>query len=117
MLIRPVLVLLLSIFCAPICFANNSEPNTFDLTLRSDAAISITQFGDGGDRILWIPSEHGINKEKHYDLLSSLAKLHHEIWLTETHESYFIPSGRSSYTKIPVDDIAELILFKKEVLI
>lgn len=110
MLIRPILVFLLSIACIQISFAsNNTEPKVFDLTLTSDAAISITQFGNDGDRILWIPSEYGINKERHYDLLNALSKLQYEIWLAETHESYFIPTGRSSYTEIPVDDISELI--------
>ena len=63
--------------------SNNIEPKVFDLTLTSDAAISITQFGNDGDRILWIPSEYGINKERHYDLLNALSKLQYEIWLLE----------------------------------
>jgi thiol-disulfide isomerase/thioredoxin len=109
MLTRPILVFLLSLSCIQLSLANNSEPNTFDLTLTSDEAISIKKFGNDGDRILWIPSEHGINKTRHFDLLSALSKLQFEVWLTEPHESYFIPPGRSSYTKIPVNDISELI--------
>ncbi|RKZ67517.1 MAG: hypothetical protein DRQ44_05540 [Gammaproteobacteria bacterium] len=90
-------------------FADVTVPEYIELTLNENTAISITKFGESGDRILWIPTEYGINKEKHYDLLTSLSGFKHEVWLANLHESYFIPSGRSSYTKVPVDDIAELI--------
>jgi thiol-disulfide isomerase/thioredoxin len=89
--------------------AANAEPTHFDLQLDDDTEISITKFGKDGDRVLWIPSEHGVNNKKHYNILSSLAALQHEVWLAELHDSYFIPAGRSSYTKIPVDDIIRLI--------
>lgn len=90
-------------------FAANVEAEHFDLQLNDDTEISITKFGKDGDRVLWIPSEYGVNKNKHYSILRSLAALQHEVWLAELHESYFIPAGRSSYTKIPVDDISRLI--------
>ena len=89
--------------------AANAEPTHFDLQLNDETEISITTFGKDGDRVLWIPSEHGVNNKKHYNILSSLAALQHEVWLAELHDSYFIPAGRSSYTKIPVDDIIRLI--------
>ena len=89
--------------------AENVEIEHFDLPLNDNTEISITRFGNDGDRILWIPSEHGIRKQKHYRIMSALADLGYEVWLAELHESYFIPAGRSSYTKIPVDDIASLI--------
>jgi thiol-disulfide isomerase/thioredoxin len=106
---RFILVLLLTGAYLHDSFAGNKQAEDFELTLSSEAAIGITRFGEGGDRILWIPSEHGINKERHYELLEALAEQHYEVWLAATHESYFIPAGRSSYTRIPVDDIAELI--------
>lgn len=109
MLNRNVLAFLISITCIQISFAVNAEPEHFDLPLNEDSEISITKFGDEGDRILWIPSEYGINKKKHYPILNSLAELQHEVWLAEIHESYFIPAGRSSYTEVPVDDISRLI--------
>jgi len=109
MLKRNVLAFLISITCIQISFAVNAEPEHFDLPLNEDSEISITKFGDEGDRILWIPSEYGINKKKHYPILNSLAELQHEVWLAEIHESYFIPAGRSSYTEVPVDDISRLI--------
>lgn len=89
--------------------AANAEPTHFDLQLNDETEVSITKFGKDGDRVLWIPSEHGVNKKKHYSILTSLAALQHEVWLAELHDSYFIPAGRSSYTKIPVDDITRLI--------
>ena len=110
-----IFVLLFTISFIQTSLANSAEPDTFELTLASEAAISITRFGTGDNdtenkpRVLWIPSEHGINIERHYELLNALSKLQHEVWLAELHDSYFIPPGRSSYTKIPVDDISALI--------
>jgi len=106
---RFILFLVLTGTCVHGSFAGNTPAKDFELALSSETTISITQFGAGGDRILWIPSEHGINRERHYELLEALAEQHYEVWLAATHESYFIPAGRSSYTRIPVDDIAELI--------
>ena len=85
MLKRNVLAFLISITCIQISFAVNAEPEHFDLPLNEDSEISITKFGDEGDRILWIPSEYGINKKKHYPILNSLAELQHEVWLAEIH--------------------------------
>ena len=90
-------------------FAASTEPERFDLQLNEDTEVSIARFGEDGDRILWLPSEYGTHGPNHHDLLSSLATLHHEVWLAELHESYFIPAGRSSYTQIPVEDITSLI--------
>jgi thiol-disulfide isomerase/thioredoxin len=106
---RFILIFLLSINCIEAGHADDKKPEHFDLPLNDDTAISIVKFGDHGDRVLWIHSEYGINKIKHYQLSSSLAGFQHEVWLAEIHESYFIPAGRSSYSEIPVTDIAELI--------
>jgi thiol-disulfide isomerase/thioredoxin len=109
MLSTAILSFLLFITCMQTSLAENTEIEHLDLSLDDETEISIAKFGNDGDRILWIPSEHGIRKQKHYSILSSLAELRYEVWLAELHESYFIPAGRSSYTKIPVDDIASLI--------
>jgi len=90
-------------------FAGIAEPEYLELALNEETSISIAQYGNAENRILWFSSEYGINKEKHDNLLNALAELKHEVWLPELHESYFIPSGRSSYTKIPIDDMASLI--------
>ncbi|MBT8133571.1 MAG: TlpA family protein disulfide reductase [Gammaproteobacteria bacterium] len=100
---------LLFVICMQTSHAENTEVGHFELPLNEDTDVSITKFGNGGDRILWIPSEYGIRKQKHYSILESLAALKHEVWLAELHDSYFIPAGRSSYTEIPVDDISSLI--------
>ena len=109
MLSRTILTFLFFITCIQNSLADNAEAQHFDLQLNDDTEISITKFGNDGDRILWIPSEYGIRKQEHYSILSALADLRHEVWLAELHESYFIPAGRSSYTKIPVHDISSLI--------
>lgn len=109
MLHRLLLVLLLSISYSLPSDADITEPQSFDLTLSTEEIISITRFGNHGDRILWIPSEYGVNKERHFKLLRSLSELDHEVWLVNPHESYFIPPGRSSYSRIPLEDIAEVI--------
>mgnify|MGYP000297568692 FL=1 len=109
MLNNAILALLFSISFIQTSLADNIESDTFELSLSDGAAISVTRFGTDGNRVLWIPSEHGINVERHYELLNNVAKLPHEVWLAELHDSYFITSGRSSYTRIPVDDISELI--------
>ncbi|MCG6937387.1 MAG: TlpA family protein disulfide reductase [Gammaproteobacteria bacterium] len=109
MLRRFMPLLLLAIAFSQPGHTDSAEPQSLDLTLSNDEIISITRFGNQGDRILWIPSEYGVNKERHFKLLRSLSELHYEVWLVNLHESYFIPPGRSSYTRIPAEDIAELI--------
>jgi thiol-disulfide isomerase/thioredoxin len=90
-------------------FTAASEPASFDLQVNEDTEVSITKFGNGGDRILWMPSEYGVSGQNLYDILRPLAALEYEVWLAQLHESYFIPTGRSSYTGIPVADMASLI--------
>jgi len=106
---RFILVLLLAGTYVQHSFAGDNQSDDFELAVGSETAISITRFGEDGDRVLWIPSERGINRERHHELLKALAEQHYEVWLAAIHESYFLPSGRSSYTRVPVDDIAELI--------
>ena len=95
-----------------ICVLTESlaEPIHTEITLDSDYDISISQAGSTGDRILWLPSEFGLNRERHYWMVETLANLDHEVWLAELHSSYFLSPGRTSYTEIPVEDIADLII-------
>jgi len=106
---RCFLAILFSLSWLQNSYADNVLREELELSLSSEAEITITKFGDGGSRVLWIPSEYGFNENKHYALAEALSKQQHEVWLTRLHESYFIPPGRSSYTKIPVGDVAELI--------
>jgi len=109
MLNRFKLTVVLVFICSHHALADDVITQEFDLSLSDDAELTITQFGSGGDRILWIPSEYGINTGRHYELIGGLSNRQFEIWLARTHESYFVPRGRSSYTKIPVGDISNLI--------
>jgi len=106
---RFILILLLTGACVQHSFAGDNQTDEFELTVGNDTAISITRFGEDGNRVLWLPSERGINRERHHELLKALAEQHYEVWLAAIHESYFLPAGRSSYTRVPVDDIAKLI--------
>ena len=99
-------ICLVSFFTIGTSFA---EPIHTDLTLESDTDISLSITGESGDRVLWIPSEYGLNKPRHYWLIETLASKGLEVWLAELHSSYFVSPGRNSYTEIPVDDIADLI--------
>ena len=102
---------LLSVCLLSVCILNDSlaEPVPTELTLDSDTDISLAIAGDSGDRVLWIPSEYGLNTPRHYWLIETLAESGHEVWLAELHSSYFVSPGRNSYTEIPIDDIADLI--------
>ena len=109
--LRLLSVNLVSVCLIPVGMAGESmaDPVHSELTLDSDNEISLSIAGDSGDRVLWIPSEYGLNKARHYWLVETLAKAGHEVWLAELHSSYFVSPGRNSYTEIPVDDIADLI--------
>lgn len=107
-ILRVVLIVILSFSCLHVAIADGIEAEYFELAIDDETSISISKFGNGGDRILWIPTEYGI-QQRHEDLLSALAALRHEVWLSELHESYFVPGGRKSYTEIPVDDLSRLI--------
>jgi len=99
----------------------NASLKIIELELNENTTVSIRTFAknpgnnlgdnpgnDPGARILWLPSEFGI-QPAHDTLLSALSQQGFEVWLSELHDSYFLPSGRKSYTKIPPDEIAELI--------
>ena len=107
MMMKNLLFALLSI-----CVLTESiaEPIQTEITLESDNDISISQAGGTGDRVLWIPSEFGLNRERHDWMIEKLANLGHEVWLAELHTSYFLSPGRTSYTEVPVEDIADLII-------
>ena len=86
----------------------NANTRSVELEISENTIITIRAFGDKGPRILWLPTEYG-TRPAHETLLTSLADNNSEVWLSELHDSYFLPRGRKSYTKIPPDEIAELI--------
>lgn len=108
MLIRTLLIFILSISCSRMSYADETKPEYFELPLNDETSISITKFGNNGDRLLWLPSEFGI-QQRHQALMTALSDLGHEVWLADLHASYFVPFGRKAYTTIPVEDISSLI--------
>ncbi|MCP4333014.1 MAG: TlpA family protein disulfide reductase [Gammaproteobacteria bacterium] len=71
--------------------------------------IEIKRFsGNGAARMLWLPSERGLNAE-HSRLAAALARLGHEVWLADLHDAYFEQPGRNSIGLFPLDDIVEII--------
>lgn len=80
-----------------------------DVELDSGAVITTERFGSGPARILWLPGEYGMEGGNTRELAKQVAGDDLEVWLVDLHTSYFLPPGRSSYEKIPVDDIRELI--------
>lgn len=103
----PFLVLLLLL--ATTTHANTQADETFDLTLSDGTDISIARFGNSDQRILWLPSEQGLESANAYPLAHSIAAQGMEIWLADLHSSFFLTPGRTSLNEIPPAAIAELI--------
>lgn len=93
---------------APLSHAN--EPDALlEITVSADTSISIARFGNSGQRVLWLPSEQGLDSNKAYPLAQRMAEQGMEIWLADLHGSYFISPGRTSLDDIPAAAIADLI--------
>ena len=79
------------------------------LDLSAGQEIEIKRFsGNGASRMLWLPSERGLNAE-HSRHAEALARLGHEVWLADLHDAYFQQPGRDSIGQFPLDDIVEII--------
>lgn len=92
----------------PLSHAN--EPDALlEITVSADTSISIARFGNSGQRVLWLPSEQGLDSSKAYPLAQRMAAQGMEIWLADLHASYFIIPGRTSLDDIPAAAIADLI--------
>lgn len=102
------LIVILSSSMLRICIADERVPGSIEVDIDDETIINIARYGDDGDRILWIPTEFGI-QQRHDELVRTVSDLGYEVWLSELHDSYFVPTGRKSYTGIPPDDIATLI--------
>jgi thiol-disulfide isomerase/thioredoxin len=89
----------------------NPAPAAEDLplVLPSGQDIEIQRFpGNGLARMLWLPSERGLNSE-HERHAAALAQLGHEVWLADLHDAYFRQPGRASIGQFPLEDIVEII--------
>ena len=106
--IRAGLIGLIACLLASINSASATE-DTLRLDLSGGQEIEIKRFsGNGGPRMLWLPSERGLNAE-HPRHAEALAKLGHEVWLADLHDAYFQQPGRASLGQFPLDDIIEVI--------
>lgn len=55
----------------------------FMLALEGGTAVPIERFGAGGDRILWLPSEEGIQGRPERALATALAEQGLDVWLVD----------------------------------
>ncbi len=79
------------------------------LELANGSELTVEQFGDGKERILWLPSEFGFFGEAERQHAVQLAAYGYSVWLVDLHGNYFIPAGRSSLDAIPRADMHALI--------
>jgi thiol-disulfide isomerase/thioredoxin len=102
------------LFGLVVCLLTSINPasaieDTLRLDLSGGQEIEIKRFsGNGGPRMLWLPSERGLMAE-HPRHAEALAKLGHEVWLADLHDAYFQQPGRASIAQFPLDDIVEVI--------
>ena len=70
--------------------------------------------GDTG--VLWLPSGFGLQPPQHA-LARSLADRGFEVWLTDLHTTYMVPTGRESIDAFRAEDLShliDLILLRKQ---
>jgi thiol-disulfide isomerase/thioredoxin len=100
------------LLCAGLMLGLTALPlsaNRLNLVLHSGIELGIEQFGDGADRLLWIPSEFSRHTQRERALLQALADRGDQVWWLNLHSDYFIPPGRNSYDELSMDDLNELI--------
>ncbi len=79
------------------------------LSLTSGNEITVEQFGTAENRLIWLPSESGLNGEPERQHARKLAAAGYSVWVVDLHNSYFITPGQSSLKAIPRGDLVELI--------
>lgn len=79
--------------------------------VNSGTEISVSLFKTENPKavILWIPTEYGIHGREHATA-EELNKMGIEVWLVDLHSTYFMPTGRRSYSNIKTKDITDLII-------
>jgi thiol-disulfide isomerase/thioredoxin len=94
------------LFGLVVCFAATLSPasaaqDLLRLDLSTGQEIEIKRFsGTGGPRMLWLPTERGLNAE-HPRHAEALSQLGHEVWLADLHDAYFQQPGRTSIRQFP----------------
>jgi len=79
------------------------------LVLTSGNEITVEQIGTGEERLLWLPSELGLNGEPERQHARKLAAAGYSVWVVDLHNSYFLTPGQNSLEAIPRGDLVELI--------
>lgn len=88
--------------------ALGAQGEELSLALSSGNEISVEQIGSGEERLLWLPSELGLNGEPERQHARKLAAYGYSVWLVDLHNSYFIIPGQDSLDEIPRSDLVEL---------
>jgi thiol-disulfide isomerase/thioredoxin len=79
------------------------------IALPSATEVEVSVYeGQGAATIFWLPSERGFNAA-YREHAQALAGLGHPVWLVDLHETYFVPTGRASIGRFPLDDIVAII--------
>ena len=87
----------------------SAEEDLLQLEVSAGQEIEVLRFtGDNAATILWLPSERGLSSA-HQLHARALARLGHEVWLADLHDTYFVNPGRNSIRQFPLEDIVALI--------
>ncbi len=78
------------------------------LALPSAPDFALERFGQGGDLLLWLPSQRGFGKA-HRTHAQKLAATGYEVWLADLHDAYFVEPGRRSIESFPLEDVVALV--------
>ncbi len=85
--------------------ADLAEP----LLLDTGAEIPVERYsGKGNTRVLWLPPEDGLHPRE-LALARELAATGPSVWAADLHTAYFLPPGRTSLERVPVEDVVALI--------
>ncbi len=81
----------------------------FDLELDTGLEVPMHAFGEAGNRLLWLPGEHGLEGEAELGLAAATAATGMQVWVADLHGAYFLTPGRRSLFEMPPGEVAELI--------
>jgi len=101
-------LLRLSLFIFSLSTAQAEEKNILTSS-QSEIPVTVYKADEKVPVLLWLPSEFGLHGRED-STAQALAKKGIEVWIADLHGAYFLPFGRSSYKKINLDDITDLII-------